>query len=136
MSDYFRVLGMGDVESRMQIPPIAELLAERAELVKQVAPLRARFGTFGTYDDLRKIELARIAAIHRAKAFVDGNKVTEAQIDEMAHGDDRYAKFVLEATQQRATWAILEDRIQGISDVIMRGQAIARYLTGELALQR
>ena len=127
---------LGDIESRLGIPPIEELLAERADLVEQVAPLRARYGTFGTYDDLRKIELARIAQMLRAQRYVHGTKTTEAEIDEAAHADERYAAFVTQATVDRANWSVLEDRIQGITETIHRGQAVARYLTSEVSLQR
>lgn len=127
---------LGDVESRMGIQPLEELLAERDELVQQVAPLRARHGPFGSYSDLRKIELAQIAQVLRLQAMRDSVKQTEAALDEAAHADARYVAFVVQATKEKAEWAMLENRVQGINDTINRGQAIARFLASEAALAR
>jgi len=126
----------GDVESRMGLQPVEELLAERDVLVRKVADLRARHGPFGTYQDLRKIELAQIAQTIRAAALRDSVKLTEAAIDEAAHADPRYIQFVVTATKQRAEWAILEAMIEGIDFTIQRGQAIARFLSVEAGFSR
>jgi hypothetical protein len=122
---------MADIESRMGIDPIHILHATRAAKVAQVADLRARFGVGGTYNDLRKIELAQIAALLRAQALRDGVKLTESAIDESAHADARYMQFVADATSARAKWAILEDEIQAVDELINRGQACARFVSME-----
>ncbi len=127
---------LADIEDRMGLPSIDKLLAERADLIKRVAPLRARHGNGGTYGDLRKIELSQIAAALRAKAVAASTKLTEAAIDEAAHADDRYVKYVTQATTERVDFIEIEDQIQAINDQINRGQAIARYLSAELALTR
>lgn len=125
-----------EIQDRMGIDPLEELLSERDALVKQVAPLRARHGSFGTFDALRKVELATIAASLRAQAVLDGRKVTEAGLDEAAHADPRYIQFVTTATLEKAEWAILENRIQGVNDTINRGNVVGRFLAQEAGLQR
>ena len=60
--------------------------------------------------------------------------MTEAAIDEAAHADSRYVAFVAQATQEKAEWAVLENRVQGINDTIQRANAVARYLTAEAHL--
>lgn len=125
-----------EIQDRMGIDPLEELLAERDDLVKQVAPLRARHGSFGTFDALRKVELATIAASLRAQAVLDGRKVTEAGLDEAAHADSRYIQFVTTATLEKAEWAMLENRIQGVNDTINRGNVVGRFLAQEAGLQR
>lgn len=127
---------MSDSEFRIGIVPIETLLAERQEMVTKVAPLRAMHGSFGTWEALRKIELSRAAMMARAKAVADGQKITEAAIDALAHTADGYVEFVTKGTYEKAEWAVLEDRIQGINDAINRGQAIARYLSAEVGLAR
>lgn len=127
---------LGDIEARMGLMPIEELLAERDELVRQVAPLRARHGPFGTFEALRKVELSTVAATLRAQAVAENRKMTEAAIDEGAHADSRYIAFVTVATSEKAEWAILENSIQGINDTINRGQAVAKYLAAEVTLSR
>ena len=125
---------LGDIENRMGIPPIEELLAERDALVKEVAPLRARHGAWGTYNDLRKIELAQVGALIRAEALKAGAKVTESFIEEQAHSSGRYADFVIQATEEKARWAELENKVESINDTIQRANAIARFLAAELHL--
>lgn len=125
-----------DIETRMGLVPIDELLAERDALVERVKELRAKHGPYGTFESLRKIELASIAQSIRAKAVGAEKKLTEAAIDDAAHADSRYIAFIAQATSERAEWAVLENRIQGIDDTINRGQAIARYLSAEVTLAR
>src|SRR5881396_3723459 len=119
---------MGDAEMRMQIVPLEELLAERDEIVSQLARLRALYGNGGTFDALRKIELSKAAAVVRAHAMLEGKKVTEAYLDEMAHCADGYAQYITEATSQRADWIRLEERLAGIDFTINRGQAVAKFV--------
>lgn len=125
---------LGEIEARIGLQPLEELLAERDTLVQQVADLRARHGPFGTYQDIRKIQLASIAATLRAKAVAEERKLTEAAIDEAAHADGRYVDFVTMATREKAEWAVAENRIQGIGDTIRRANAIAHYLAAEAHL--
>lgn len=134
MPDQITVTALGEIEARMGIPSIEQLLAERDDLVKQVAPLRARHGPFGTYDALRKVELSTIASALRAQAVADGRKMTEAAIDEAAHADSRYVAFITQATQEKAEWAVQENAIQGINDAINRGNVVGRFLSQEVGL--
>lgn len=127
---------LAEVELRMSIPPIETLLADRHALVQEIAPLRARHGSFGTYADLRKIELAKVAAIIRAEAVAAPRKMTEASIEESAHSDPRYTEFVIAATEEKARYFMLEDQIGAIDDLIQRGNAVSRYLAQEVALAR
>jgi hypothetical protein len=41
---------------------------------------------------------------------------------------------VTRATQEKAEWIVLENRITGINDTIQRGNVIGRYLAAELHL--
>lgn len=127
---------LGEIESRMGIPPLETLLAERDELVKQVAPLRAKHGPWGCYGDERKIELAKVAAMLRSQAVVENRKVTEASLEEASHAHPTYVGFVTTATEEKARYFELENRIEGIGELIQRGNVIARYLSSEIALSR
>lgn len=127
---------MGDTELRMGIEPLELLLAARAELVKEIAPLRALHGPFGSWQDLRKIELSRIAVGIRAQAAADGKKITEAGVDELAHSDERYISFLTQGVKDKTRYFEIEDRIAGIADQINRGQSISRYLAAEVMLAR
>lgn len=124
----------GEIEARIGLMPIEELLAERDTLVKEIAPLRAKHGPFGTYGDLRKIELAKVAAMLRAKATEETRKITEAALEEAAHAAPSYIDFVTGATEEKARYFELENRVQGIEDTIRRANAVAQYLTAEARL--
>jgi hypothetical protein len=126
---------MTDIEQRMQIIPLEDLLAERDELVSQLALLRAKYGAGGTFDALRKIELSKAENLVRGQATLEAKKVTEAFLDAAAHASDGYVQFIEAATKERAEWAILEERLAGIDFTINRGQALCKYLTAELGLQ-
>lgn len=125
---------MGDLEQRIGLMPIEELLAERDELIKQVAPLRAKYGTFGTHEALRKIELAKLKAIIRGQVTQEKKKVSYNEIDDRAHASGQYVDFIIKATNERATWIELENRMESITDTLNRGQVIARFAAAEVYL--
>lgn len=127
---------LSEIEHRMGLQPLAELHAERDVLVKKVANLRARYGSFGTYDDLRKIKLAAIAQLIRAKAVKQEKKLTAAEVDDAAHCHSAYVDFVITSTRERAEWTVLENGIQSVDETIFRQQAIARFLANEVRLDR
>src|SRR6266702_1032125 len=91
---------MGDAETRMQIVPLEELLAERDEIVAQLSRLRAVYSNGGTFDALRKIELSKAANLVRAQATLENKRVTESYLDEMAHVADAYVDFIVQATSE------------------------------------
>lgn len=126
---------MTAAEHRMGIQPLEELQAERADLVEKVATLRAQYGTFGTAEHLRKIELARIKGLIRAETVRDQKKgergKSNDQIDDEAHFHRDYIEFVARQTVERAQWVRLEEKINDIDAVVMRGQAIARFAASE-----
>jgi len=125
---------MTAAESRIGIVPLSELLPRRAGLVNKVCDLRARFGPFGTFDHLRKIELSRIKALIRAQATRDKRKISASEIDDEAHGHPDYFDFITAATLKRAEWVKLESQIEAIEMTINRGQAVARFASAETFL--
>lgn len=127
---------MSEVENRLGLQPLEELHAERDILVRRVADLRARHGAFGTWPDIRRVQLATIAQLIRAQALRDGVKLTGAEVDDAAHADSRYIELVKQATKDRAELTILEHQIQNIEETVMRQQAIARFLANEVRLDR
>ena len=125
---------MRDTEVRLGVQPVEEALAERAVLVERVADLRARFGSFGTFDHLRKIELARLAGLVRAQAVRDKVKMTAAEVEDATHSHPDYRDFITAATARRAEWVKVESQIEAIDAAIQRSNAIIRYVTSEARL--
>ncbi len=122
---------MAEAESRAGVQSADELLDERAVLVEKVADLRARYGGFGTFDHLRKIELSRLKGLVRAQSTRDKIKMTNDQIDDEAHAHPDYYDFITTATKERAQWTKLENQIESITARLNRGQAILRYVSSE-----
>lgn len=125
---------MTDAEERLGIEPLEGLLDERRHLTNKVATLRAKYGSFGTADHIRKIELSRLKCMLRVQALREKRKVTADQVDAEAHAHADYVELVTLMTNERAEWVRLENSIDEIDAKIMRGQAVARFVTGELRL--
>lgn len=58
------------------------------------ASLEAFYGNFGYADHWRKVALANCREIIRAKAALDGEKISEARIDDLARTHDIYLNFL------------------------------------------
>ena len=127
---------MAEIEARASVQPIDELLDERDILIRQVAPLRAVYGSFGTWEAQRKMMLARLKGQVRAEAMrgTTARKLTNDQIDDEAHDHPEYMDFITTATKQRATWIVLEAKIEAIDFRIQRGQAVVRFASAEARL--
>lgn len=126
---------MAEAEARLGIQPIDELLDQRHHLVDKVADLRAQYGPFGTFDHIRKIELARLKGLVRAQAVRDGiKKLTNDEVDDTAHDHPDYRDLITRATRDRAAWVRLEAEIEAIDATINRGQAVARFAAAEARL--
>lgn len=125
-----------ELEIRAGIEPLERLLEERRGLIEKVADLRAKYGSFGTFDHLRKIELSRIKGLIRLQAMRDSRKMNNDQVDEEAHEHPDYTQFVTEATRARAEYFRLEGQIESIDYRINRGQALARFAASEVSMSR
>lgn len=125
---------MASLERKLGVTPIEELLHDRAQLTERVADLRARFGPFGTFDHIRKMELARLNGLLRAQAVRDKVKRTNDETDNMAHDHPDYRDLITEATRQRAEWVRLESQIEAIEFQIRRADAMCRFATAEARL--
>lgn len=112
---------------------IAEHLIDEIEALETTAaPLRAVYGSFGTFEYERKNLLCAIADELRLEFQRSSIKYTEAQIDQKAHADPRYVARITLATQERTKLALLD------ADLIakQRRYELAKsrvYLSGRLA---
>ena len=122
---------MADLEAKIGLQPLDELLAARDDLVESVADLRAAHGPFGLFEHKRKIELARIAGLVRARAVRDGIKMTAAEVDDAAHCHPDYLDLVTSATVDRANLYRLESKIADIDATIQRANVVTRWAASE-----
>jgi hypothetical protein len=125
---------MADIENRLGVRPIEELLHERQEAVEQVADLRARHGPFGTWGDHRKSVLSTIKMRLRAELQRDGGKSTEGALEDAAHADPGYMGLIITATQERSRLTLLEAKVEAIDAEIQRANALVRFCASEARL--
>ena len=81
------------------------LLASLETVLYRRAPLFAKYGPGGTFDHSRKTLLAAIKNEYRVGA---ATRVSESSLDDVGHADPRYVKFVDDATEERAAFALLD----------------------------
>lgn len=125
---------MADAEVRMGLEPIECLIDERNALVEELAELRAKYGSFGVWDHIRKVELSQLKIRVRAEwAKAGGGKLTNEVADEMAHAHPEYIELITQALRDRARWVKLEERLAAIDFKINRGQSVARFVTAEIS---
>lgn len=125
---------MAEVERKLGLRPIEELLHERSQLVERVAALRALYGGFGLFDHTRKMELARIAGLIRAQALQAKIRMTVAEIEDASHTHPDYRDLITTATRERAEWCKLEAQLESIEWTVRRGDMIGRYIAAEARL--
>ena len=65
------------------------------------ASLEAWFGLFGWADHLRKLVLSNCAEMIRAAAAVEGAKISETRINDLAHTHELYLDFLLQSLHGR-----------------------------------
>lgn len=121
-----------EVEARAGVDPLDDLLYERDQLVRKLAPLRALYGSYGTADHWRKVELAKARQIVQSQAVLDGQKRTVDDLDMLSRLTDGYIDFITQMTTGRTQWAELEESLTAIDCRINRGQALLRFAASEV----
>ena len=95
-------------------PPndLESLLTARALLVREAAPLHARYGIGGTFIELREVLRAELAVDYRTRLADYEGRVTQAMVDEAVRADPRYVALLTEAEAGRARLYVLYDDIR------------------------
>ena len=106
------------------------LLAARAALVREAAPLHARYGLGGTYTELRENLRAALSVEYRARLADFEGRVTQAMVDEAVRTDDRFVALIADAEEARERLYVLYDDIRAATARIDRALAAARASTG------
>ena len=102
------------------------LLAARAALVREAAPLHARFGPGGTFTELRENLRAALAVEYRARLADFEGRVTQAMVDEAVRTDDRYTGLIDEAERARERLYVLYDEVRAATARVAGALAAAR----------
>ncbi len=105
-------------ENRADVTSLEGLHAERRQLLPEYAKLKALHGPNGKWDAYRKALLEALKIRHRAALTKSGEKITEAYIDALAHGDDQYVTMIGEAIDQATRYVELDTRMAEIAERI------------------
>lgn len=117
------------------LPSAARLLGERADIARQLAPLRARYGN-GSYVGEREFKLteARIAVAIRAGWEAAGEKITEPKLDAAVRQHPEYVEALTADVTRRAEWVGLEERLNALDWALRCRNADASLLAAEARL--
>jgi len=117
---------VADMEMANGATPLDELLAELDESEAEWADGAALYGNGGMFNDKRKSLLSIIALRIRDERAGEGKKSTEDMIEQMAHADKEYVKFLDGHIGRRAKWLALDAHRDGIVMRVNRGQAMLK----------
>lgn len=82
------------LESRADVAALEGLHHERRQLLPEYRTLAALHGPGGKWDAKRKALLEALKVRHRMALQQRSEKVTDATVDALAHGDDQYIAFI------------------------------------------
>ena len=118
------------LEERADADSLEHLHAERRKLLPEYAVLRALHGPNGKWDARRKarLEAAKIQA--RIDLVKTGEKVTEAMVDAMGHGDPGYVQFIEDGIVGATRFIELETEVSELEELI-RNREIALTVYGK-----
>jgi len=118
------------------LPSSDELLARRASIARELAPLRALYAGNGYMGErMFKLDEAKVAVAIRTRFKEAGEKSTEAQIDALVRNDPDYIAALTRDVQQRERWADLEERLNEVEWRLRCRQSDASLLAAEARLQ-
>jgi hypothetical protein len=118
-----------EVEARIGVDSIEVLQADRAQYMSDLATLRAFDKAF---DGERKAVRSVILIEIRDKMVSEGKKAPGFDLLEAeASADPRYRTWLDQATTKLATKETLDMRVQEITELINRDQALIRFATAE-----
>lgn len=117
------------------VADLEELLAERGQLAKRVAPLRALYGN-GSYGGERELKLveARVSSAIRAQWEAEGGKYTEVKLDSAVRQHPEYIEALTADVKRRTEWIEAEESLQDIDHRLRARQSDAQLLSAEARL--
>lgn len=125
-----------DRERALGITPVDDLLEAYLDTTAEIAPLRARHGTNGTFEHERKALLAKLRiGIRRAAltptARVTAGRLTDAAIDDLAHAHPEYLTFLETCRVEKAAMHRMEGDLVRSGMVANRHNLLLRLETAD-----
>lgn len=145
---------LSDAESRTYVDPLDQLHAERQAIVdgqdRSLWPASARvvaaklaFGgglaklaarheyRSGTYDEQRRVEVAKMATSIRLGREESGKRTTDQQATELALSSITFVKWLERQELEKELYRMLQERATAITERINRDQVLIRFMTSE-----
>jgi len=117
------------------LPSADELLARRAEIVRHLTPLRAKYGGQGYMGErVFKAEEAKVDAVVRAALKAEGGKVTEPMVDALVRTHPAYMEAITADLKARAEWIGHEEALNEIEWRLNVRRSDAALLAAEARL--
>lgn len=126
---------MSALESRAEIDSLGDLHARRRQLMQQLAPLQATYGSFGMWDARRKALLESLKVRARMDLSCE-KKPTEAQIDAAAHADPQYERFLDDSYAAKIEYIHLDTELSEITERIRNRELALMAFTAEVRMAR
>lgn len=133
------VLEMTALESRAEIANLDALQDKRRGLVKEYAPLAAKFrgGQVAGSDAARKRHRAMISNLILQEIRQEGQKdPSETALERMANADQRHIDFCDELEGQFVEFIVKENEIAEINEQIRNREECLRAYRAEIGLGR
>jgi hypothetical protein len=132
------VLECTAVESRADVDSLDALQAKRRALVKQYAPLAAKFkgGTTAGSDSARKRHRALVAKRILQSMSRDEKAPAETALERMANADLEHIEFCEKLESDFARFILIENDIADVTEQIRNREECLRVYRAELGLER
>jgi hypothetical protein len=124
------------VEERAGVEPLAALHAERDRLITQAARLRALYSDNRMWEAQRKVQLAVAELKVRDAAVESKTRMTEGKIESLAHTHPEYTAWLARSIEEKATWLILDNKINSLNDRIRNRENEMHWTRAEMGLAR
>lgn len=137
MNDFTQAAGGADavrakqaeLEARAGVQPIDVLQDERFRLVELNSRVKALKDS-DLWKTLRDVELAKAAKRFR-DTWTEEKAPSEALVKSSAESDPVFIAWVEQMVASFAAYEVVERRINDISELVNRGQALLRYVSNE-----
>lgn len=138
MTDNDGVLTQSAVEHKADCENLEALQAKRRQLVREIAPLAAKFkGSATGADSQRKRHRAGIMALIQTEQFPDAAKApSETLLERMANADQRHKKFCEDLERDFVEYFTKENEIEELTERIRNREELLRVYRAELGLER
>jgi hypothetical protein len=132
------VLESTALESRADIRNLDALQDKRRNLIRDYAPLAAKFrgGAIAGSDAARKRHRALVAKSILAEKYTDGKEPSEAALERMANADIRHIDFCESLEASFIKFVVLENDIADVTEQIRDREECLRAYRAELGLGR